>query len=130
MLSVKELEDIPKLMEIYERAADWSWRFGETPDFQNSLEKKFDWALVDFQFDVERGMITKGQCFSDCLVPAYIDAINVILATGTITYDVAGIKNLCAQLREKFADDEANEMNQTLKSKYTTELEEWLCQEI
>ncbi len=82
-------------METYNEAATWEWRFGETPDFTNSIEKKFDWALVDFQFDVEKGVITRGQCFSDCLVPTYIDAINEILANGVITYDVTGIKSMC-----------------------------------
>ena len=46
-LPVAELEQIPKLMSIYEESEDWNWRFGETPAFKNSLEKKFDWALVD-----------------------------------------------------------------------------------
>jgi lipoate-protein ligase A len=121
-LSVKELEQIPELMEIYRESEAWEWRFGETPEFSNSLEKKFDWALVDMQFDVEKGVIVKGQCFSDCLVPPYIDAINDILAQGKVTYDVEGIKSMCDQLRQIFADDSANEMNQTLKGKYTTEL--------
>jgi len=129
-LKVKDLEQIPKLMEAYKASSTWEWRFGETPSFKNSMEKKFDWALVDFQFDVEKGVITRGQCFSDCLVPLYIDAINDILASGMITYDVPGIKNMCEQLREQFADDNANEMNQTLKGKYTSELEEWLIKEI
>ena len=110
--------------------ATWEWRFGASPTFTNSVEKKFDWALVDFQFDVVKGVITAGQCFSDCLVPPYIDAINNILATGTITYDVPGIKDMCNQLREQFDDDTANEMNQMLKGKYTSELEEWLIQAI
>lgn len=94
-LKVKDLEQIPKLMQAYNDSATWDWRFGESPSFTNSLEKKFDWALVDVQFDVEKGVITRGQCFSDCLVPHYIDAINQILATGSITYDVSGIKKLC-----------------------------------
>jgi hypothetical protein len=34
-------------MEIYNGYKDWQWRFGETPDFKNSLEHKFAWALVD-----------------------------------------------------------------------------------
>lgn len=41
VLTVEELEQIPKLMEIYKTYSDWSWRFGQTPDFKNSLEKKF-----------------------------------------------------------------------------------------
>jgi hypothetical protein len=47
-------------MEIYNRANDWNWRFGITPNFSNSLERKFDWALVDFQFNVEKGVIVEG----------------------------------------------------------------------
>ena len=54
----------------------------------------------------------------------------VLEATGTITYDVPGIKDMCNQLREQFQDDTANEMNQMLKGKYTSELEEWLIQAI
>ena len=110
-LTIEELEKIPKIMSIYNQSEDWQWRFGDTPDFSNSLEKKFDWALVDVQFNVEKGIIVKGQCFSDCLVPPYIDAINEFLASGTIPYSVNGIKQLCDQLRERFADDSVNEMN-------------------
>lgn len=86
-------------MEIYAASKDWNWRFGQTPDFKNSLEKKFPWALIDFQFNVEKGMIVQGQCFSDCLVPPYIDAINDILAQGQLSYDVEGIKEMCSRLR-------------------------------
>jgi len=81
-LGEEELRKIPELMDIYKKSSDWAWRFGETPQFTNSLEKKFPWALVDFQFNVEKGIIVAGQCFSDCLVPAYIDSINEIIATG------------------------------------------------
>jgi hypothetical protein len=38
---------------------------------------------------------------------------------------------MCNQLREQFTDDAmTHEMNQTLKGKYTSELEEWLINEI
>jgi hypothetical protein len=60
---------IPRLMKIYNECEDWKWRFGETPNFKNSIEHKFEWALLDFQFDVEAGIIVKGKCYSDCLVP-------------------------------------------------------------
>ena len=93
-LSVEELEKVPKIMEIFKQSEDNEWRFGNTPDFSNSLEKKFDWALVDFQFNVEKGVIVKGQCFSDCLFPAFIDEINRILGEGNIPYSVNGIIQL------------------------------------
>lgn len=81
-------------MEIYEGYNDWKWRFGETPQFTNSLEHKFPWALVDVQFNVEKGVIVKGQIFSDCLIPAFIDSLNEQLLTGTITYDEQGIRRM------------------------------------
>ena len=68
-------------------------------------------------------MIVKGKCFSDCLVPLYIEVINDILDKENITYDVNGIKKMCNLLRLQFKDNTDNEMNQTLRDKYTTELE-------
>lgn len=114
---MSELEQIPKLMDIYRQSEAWDWRFGETPDFSNSLEKKFDWALVDMQFNVERGVITTGRCFSDCLVPPYIDAINEVISSGTITYDTQGMKNLGEKLRERFRGEAS------VDPRYTDELE-------
>jgi lipoate-protein ligase A len=82
MLRVSDLEKIDKLMEIYEGYKKWEWRFGETPQFTNSIEKKFDWALIDLEFNVEKGRITKGKVYSDCLVPNFIDEINILLESG------------------------------------------------
>jgi lipoate-protein ligase A len=76
MLRVKELEQIPKLMELYQGYTRWEWRFGETPTFTNGIEHKFDWALVDLELNVEKGRITNGRAWSDCLVPTFIDELN------------------------------------------------------
>jgi len=46
-IPVADLEQTPKFMEIYKKYENKSWRFGEKPTFKKSLEKKFDWALVD-----------------------------------------------------------------------------------
>ena len=96
------MRKIPKLMELYDASHDWDWRFGQTPNFTNSIEHKFDWALVDVQFDVEKGKIVNGRVFSDCLVPAFIDALNDEIATGSISYDVNGVKLLCSKVSERF----------------------------
>lgn len=47
LLKESDLRQVPKLMEIYDASAEWDWRFGQTPQFSNSLEHKFAWALVD-----------------------------------------------------------------------------------
>ena len=94
-------------MEIYEASDKWDWRFGKTPNFKNSIEHKFAWALVDIQFDVEKGKIVNGQIFSDCLVPTFIDALNEEIATGTVSYDVNGVKSLCSKVSDRFKGEEA-----------------------
>lgn len=94
------MESIPKLMEIYHSYEEWDYRFGSTPDFTNTLETKFDWALVEVMFDVEKGIISKGQIYSDCLVPMFIDLLNVQLASGEITYDVPGINKMCKAIHD------------------------------
>ena len=106
LLTESDMREIPKLMDLYEASSEWEWRFGQTPTFSNSIEQKFDWALVDVQFDVERGKIVKGKVFSDCLVPAFIDALNEELATGAVSYDVDGVKSLCDKVRQRFKGED------------------------
>lgn len=52
VLSEEKLRQIPELMKIYEGYSEWDWRFGQTPQFTNQIEHKFQWALVDAHFDV------------------------------------------------------------------------------
>lgn len=114
-------------MSIYDQSAEWDWRFGQTPVFSNSLEHKFDWALMDVQCNVEKGKVVSGQVFSDCLVPVFIDALNEELNAGDITYDVSGVQTLCARVKARFeGDDSALVVVET----YIPELEKWLSSNI
>ena len=51
---------------------------------------------------MEKGKIAQGQVFSDCLIPAFIDALNEELAKGDVSYDVAGVADLCNRIKVKF----------------------------
>ena len=55
---------------------------------------------------MQKGKIQRGQVFSDCLVPSFIDELNAVLATGEIAYDVAGMQSLVDQVRQKFTTDD------------------------
>lgn len=124
MLTVSELKQIPELMAIYERYDEWEWRFGESPSFSHSLEHKFDWALVDVHVDVDRGVITGGRVFSDCLVPPLIEALNEELSAGSgIAYDVPGVAELCARVRARLGDDESMRV---ARDEYIPQLQAWL----
>lgn len=132
VLATSDLERIPELMEIYARYSKWEWRFGASPSFSHSLERKFDWALVDVHVDVAKGLVTGGRVYSDCLVPPLIDALNEELGEGLrggppITYDVPGISELCARVHARLGDDESL---RAARDDYLPELQAWLSAEI
>lgn len=106
VLRTSELMKIPELVEIFEGYSKWEWRFGETPDFKHQLENKFTWAMMDMQFNVEKGIIVAGKVFSDCLYPPFIDRLNAELGSGNIAYDLDGIKVMCSRVLEHFTDAE------------------------
>lgn len=126
VLKESELRQIPELMQIYEEYNRWDWRFGKTPDFRHNLEHKFDWALLDVQFNVEKGKIVDGRIFSDCLVPLFIDALNEKIASGQYSYDVEGVTALCNGVAEDFADVNYEQVREV----YIPQLREWLAESI
>ena len=81
--------------------------------------------------DVERGLITGGRVFSDCLVPPLIDAFNDELGGGgagaPIAYDVPGVAELCARVRARLGDDESLRV---ARDEYLPELQAWMSAEI
>ncbi len=42
------LEKIPKIQQIYNELKSWEWIYERTPEFNNSIETRFDWGIVDF----------------------------------------------------------------------------------
>ena len=50
-----DYETLNKNKEIsdnYDRLSSWEWLYGESPDFKYSIEKKFNWGLIEIQFNV------------------------------------------------------------------------------
>lgn len=68
-----------------------------------------------------------GQVFSDCLIPAFIDALNEEIATGEITYDVDGIRKLCQKVQQRFVGEESMA---PIVETYLPEFEAWLSSSI
>ena len=80
--------------------------------------------MVDLELNVEKGVITRGRAWSDCLVPTFIDSLNEILESGTITYDVQGVNTIGEQLRQRFPE------NEMITGKFIPELVEWMTHAI
>jgi len=51
-----------------------------------------------------------------------------VLDSGAITYDVAGIKKMFAEVNKEFDDD--SEISKTVRNTFSPQFEQWLCAEI
>ena len=56
VLKSEEMGTMMEIKDICEDMRSWEWRYGRTPKFNNSLVYKFDWALIEVNFFVERGI--------------------------------------------------------------------------
>lgn len=79
-ISPEQMPDLPGFAEIFARQRSWEWNYGHAPAFSHLLEERFSWGGVELHFDVEKGVITRAQLFSDTLEPAPFDRLAAELA--------------------------------------------------
>ena len=84
--------------EIAGKYLDWEWRFGSSPAFSHSLEKRFDWGTIDLNMQVEAGVVTGAKIFSDSLYPDFIDRLNTAFVG--IKYGPEGLADLRLRLQD------------------------------
>jgi lipoate---protein ligase len=86
----------PKIRELFNYYNSWDWKFGECPEFTNSLQHKFNWGLVDLCLRAEKGIIKESTIFSDCLNTDFIEKINQHLRNleGKFNYNKEGLVKL------------------------------------
>ncbi|ELR20191.1 lipoyltransferase and lipoateprotein ligase [Acanthamoeba castellanii str. Neff] len=111
------LASIPSLANTYATLQDWKWRFGETPAFEHSLEKRFTWGNIDLLINAKNGRITEVKIFSDSLYPQMID--DLTLALHGRTYDKQGVTEAIEATQSKMKEVDNVEAN-------LEELKEWL----
>lgn len=104
VISPQSLPDLPGFAEQFARQSSWEWNFGQAPAFSHLLDNRFVWGGVELHFDVERGVITRSQIFTDSLNPAPLENLSKRLQG--MTYHPASINELCQRLRAEYPDDE------------------------
>lgn len=75
VISPDTVPDLPGFAETFARQSSWAWNFGQAPAFSHLLEERFTWGGVEIHFDVEKGVITRAQVFTDSLAPAPLEAL-------------------------------------------------------
>lgn len=75
IISPDKAPDLPNFAETFARQSSWEWNFGQAPAFSHLLDERFTWGGVELHFDVEKGVITRTQIFTDSLNPAPLEAL-------------------------------------------------------
>lgn len=97
---------------LYRKYSSWEWRLGETPEFDITYEKRFEWGSLEIGINYKHGKINR--------VKAYSDALDCSL-TGKVEKALTGLKfnraDMVKSLEELYINDQAS---QTIK-----DISEW-----
>lgn len=74
-ISPAQMPDLPGFREQFAKQSSWEWNFGQAPDFTHMLDTRFPWGGIELHMDVDRGVITRSQLFTDSLNPAPLEAL-------------------------------------------------------
>lgn len=58
-----------------EKFASWEWIFGRRMEFQYEIETRFPWGGITMQLQVDKGIITDMQIYSDAMEQGFISRI-------------------------------------------------------
>lgn len=118
VLDPERLENVPSLMNFYEKSRSWDWNYGESPQFTHQMEARFTWGGVTVHLDSKSALIEDLKVFSDALFPDLIDAIAPCLI-GKV-YSKAEVSSAVLTLVSQFPEHQLE----------IEEIANWLRQEI
>ena len=55
------------LADLYQKYSSWEWRYGQTPEFNITLEHHFAWGRVEITFQLKKATIKKAVVSSDAI---------------------------------------------------------------
>lgn len=61
--------------ELYRKYASWQWRFGDSPDSDIEMQRRFSWGDADFGFQIENGRIRSAVFYSDAMDGILVEEI-------------------------------------------------------
>lgn len=92
-----------KIKKLYEKYSSWEWRFGATPHFDISFEKRFSWGDIELGFNLKNGKIESVIVYSDALNYDIIGKISTSLKNCPFQLDamIDRIDNLATDFEEE-----------------------------
>ncbi|WP_297206009.1 lipoate--protein ligase LplA [uncultured Pluralibacter sp.] len=105
VISPDRAPDLPNFADTFARQSSWAWNFGQAPAFTHQLDERFRWGGVELHFDVEKGVITRAQAFTDSLNPAPLEALAARLEG--CEYRADALEEVCKTLTADYPQQEA-----------------------
>ncbi|MGO2346949.1 MAG: lipoate protein ligase C-terminal domain-containing protein, partial [Providencia sp.] len=104
--------------ETCAKQSSWEWNFGQAPAFSHYSDTRFSWGGIEFHFDIEKGVITRCQFYTDSLDPSPLEWMSNQL-TGRV-YQANTIRTLIQQMTQQWPD----------LAEQLADLEHWLVHEL
>lgn len=104
VISPDRAPDLPNFADTFARQSSWAWNFGQAPAFTHQLDERFRWGGVELHFDVEKGLITRAQAFTDSLNPAPLEALAARLEG--CEYRADALEQVCKTLTADYPQQE------------------------
>ncbi|MGO2304197.1 MAG: lipoate--protein ligase [Providencia sp.] len=117
-ISPDKLPDLPNFAETFAKQSSWEWNFGQAPAFSHYSDTRFSWGGIEFHFDIEKGVITRCQFYTDSLDPSPLEWMSNQL-TGRV-YQANTIRTLIQQMTQQWPD----------LAEQLADLEHWLVHEL
>jgi lipoate-protein ligase A len=70
----------PAVDKLTARYKSWEWTFGEAPEFDIEMEKRFAWGGIHLCLQLENARVKKGYVYSDAMDTTFIERIPAVLA--------------------------------------------------
>ncbi|WP_410015000.1 lipoate--protein ligase [Sodalis sp. C49] len=103
IISPDKVPDLPGFAAQFAKQSSWEWNFGQAPAFSHTLDARFAWGGVELHMDMEHGVITRCQLFTDSLNPSPLEAL--ARALPGVTYRPADMALACRRIMADFAQD-------------------------
>lgn len=65
VLELKPFEE--EIKSLYNKYSSWQWRYGESPNFDISFQKRFTWGEIEICLNCEDGHIVDSKVYSDAM---------------------------------------------------------------
>lgn len=75
VLYADEVIDRQEVERLYHKYSSWEWRYGETPQFNMTIDTRFSWGGIELCFLLEKGTIQNVTVYSDAKDEAFIEMI-------------------------------------------------------